>query len=52
MDGWGESGFGGRFRSECNTLKISEPLGAMLQVQWLAAVLAVLTLLLVMLVLL
>lgn len=48
----GESGFGGMFRSECNTLKISEPLGTMLQIQWFVAVLVAFTLLLVMLVLL
>ena len=46
----GESGFGGMFRSECNTLKISEPLGTMLQTQWFVAVLVAFTLLLVMLV--
>lgn len=48
----GESGFGGMFRSECNTFKISEPLGTMLQIQWFVAVLVAFTLLLVMLVLL
>lgn len=51
MDG-GESGFGGMFRSECNTLKVSEPLGTTLQIRWLVAVLVAFTLLLVMLVLL
>lgn len=48
----GESGFGGMFRSECNTSKIYEPFGTMLQIQWFVAVLVAFTLLLVMLVLL